>query len=168
MGEDLVAAVAAGGEDRVGGEPPGELGDRARVRVRSEAAVELGHVDRADAVVAEAGRSVGGARTGHQRLDRRAAAEPAGERERLQRQLVRLAAVVLHEDENAGHHATPSLRNRSTTAGAASAPSPSSSAWRPRPGGTVSRTISSRGSAAAGSPVSTGLRRARSFAGTDG
>ncbi len=166
MGEDLVAAVAARGDDRGGGEAPGQLGDRARVRLRREAPVDLRDMDGRDAVLAQRRRRVRGPGADHHGLERLAAGVAARERERLERELVELAVRMLHVREH--HHATPSFWNSSTTAGAAAGPSPSTSAWRPRPGGTVSRTISSRGSLCAGSLASTGLRRARSFAGTEG
>ena len=70
-------------------------------------------------------------------------ASSRAEPERLQRQLVDLAALVLHERENA-HHATPRSRITPTTAGAASAPSPRISACLPGPPGTTSRSFSRR------------------------
>ena len=75
------------------------------------------------------------------------------------------AAVDQHQHR---HQATPSSRITSTTAGAASGPWPRISACLPWPGGTTSRSFSSRGSGRAGVSVSTGFCRARSFAGTDG
>ena len=65
-------------------------------------------------------------------------------------------------------YATPSSRMTFTTAGAASAPSPRISACLPWPGGTISRSFSSRASGRSGVLVSTGFCRARSLAGTDG
>src|SRR5581483_105557 len=88
-------------------------------------------------------------------------AEAAGERERLQRQLV----IGLDEGED---HATPSRRRTSRTAGAASGPRPRISAFLPWPSGTTSRSFSSRGAGRAGRLSATGLRPARSLAGTDG
>ena len=98
---------------------------------------------------------------------RRRLAEVARQRERLQRQLVDVAAVVLDEDQHA-HHATPSSRMTSTTAGAASGPRPRISACLPWPAGTTSRRRSSCESGRAGVRRSIGFWRARSFAGTDG
>ena len=168
MREHLGAAVAARGHDRRGCEALDELGDRARPRQRGVLIerVVLGHVDRPDAVRAQRARRVPRARACHDDVEAVAGRVAAREGQRLQRELVELALRVLDEYED--RHATPIRRSRSTTAGAASGPSPSTSAARPRPAGTVSRTISSRGARSAGSRRSTGLRRARSFAGTEG
>jgi hypothetical protein len=67
--EDLVAAIAAGGDDRGRPDPPGQLRDRARPSLGRVAAVELGDMDRRDAVLAECGRGLRGSRTGHHGLD---------------------------------------------------------------------------------------------------
>ena len=81
---------------------------------------------------------------------RAAARRAKRERERLERELV--AGL----DENENGHATPSPRMTSTTAGAASGPWPRISACLPWPGGSVSRTFSSRDSARDGVLVATG------------
>src|SRR5438874_4688728 len=90
--------------------------------------------------------------------------EPRRERQCLPRELVFGAR---HEDED-HDYTTPSSRRIPTTAGAASAPWPSTSTCLPEPGGKCSRTISRRGSGRTGVVVSTGLRLARSLPGTDG
>src|SRR5580704_8077032 len=84
----------------------------------------------------------------------------------LQGRIGRHASGVLDEDEN--HYTTPILRIISTTAGAAPAPVPSTSARLPRPGGTTSRTISRRGFVRAGVEVATGFFVARMRPGTEG
>src|SRR3954463_16402441 len=89
--------------------------------------------------------------------------EIAGERERLQRQLL----AGLDQNEHA-HQATPISRMISPTRGAASGPLPSTSACSPWPGGTMRRSFSSRGAGRSGVDDSTGFERARSFAGTEG
>ena len=164
-----VPAVAAGRDHGGRRQALGELRDRARPRLRGIGAGEdlvLGDVHGGDAVRAERAGRLGGAGAGDHGVHRLAARVAAREGERLQGELVGLAALVLDEDED--HHATPSRRRTSTTAGAAAGPSPSSSAWRPGPDGTVRRTSSTRGARASGSALSIGLRRARSLAGTDG
>src|SRR5207248_10070322 len=96
-------------------------------------------------------------------LDRvHVAAERLRERHCLQRELV----VRLDEDEDC--HVTPSFCITSTTAGAASAPCPSTSACLPAPSGRTSLSFSSLDAGRETGRASTGLRFARSLAGTDG
>src|SRR5205085_9907595 len=95
-------------DDRRRREPLGQLGAGRGPGSGSVRAVELGDVEHVDRDV----RRLTDADALH-RL-----AEAAGERERLERQLV----AGLDEDED--HEATPSERMTSTTAGAASAPCP--------------------------------------------
>ena len=166
MGHHLVAAVRPGGDDGTRACAIDRVGDAASPRprrVRRQPLV-LRHIRGRHALRAELRGGVTAARADQQR-DR--VAERARERERLQGQLVDLAALVLDQHQHA-HHATPSSRITSTTAGAASGPRPRISACLPCPAGTTSRSFSSRESARAGVRFSTGFLRARSFAGTDG
>ena len=73
------------------------------------------------AVLAELGGEAVGGRTDRQGDD---VAERAGERQRLQRRRGDGATVVLDEHQGACHCSTPISASRSTTAGAASGPSP--------------------------------------------
>ena len=123
-------------------------------QARSSRTPRLGVVDRLDA---GHGKRLAG-REGMERL-----AERARECERLLRQV----AGLLDVDERC-HHATPIRCSTSTTAGAASGPWPRISASLPCPSGTTRRSFSRRGSGLSGELASTGLRWARSFAGTDG
>ena len=136
MRRQLLPAVAPGRDHGGGGEPLGELRDRARPGLRGVAVGEgvvLGDVHGGDAVRAERAGRLGRAGAGDDGVNRLAARVAARERQRLQGELVQLAVRVLDEDED--HHATPSRRRTSTTAGAAAGPSPSSSACRPGPRG---------------------------------
>ena len=126
----------------------------------------LGHVSARHTVGAQRGRGLTGAGAYEQRVQRLPGRELAGQRERLQGELVDPAGLVLHKAED--HQATPSSRMTSTTAGAASAPWPSTAACLPWPGGSTSRSFSSFGSGRCGSLFSIGFWRARSFAGTEG
>ena len=169
VAQHLVAAVGAGGHHGARACALERVGHAARPgpgRIGAEALV-LGHQRAGHAGRAQLRRGLAAALAHQQRRERLAAREVARERERLQRQLVDLAALVLHEGQYA-HHATPRSRITPTTAGAASAPSPRISACLPGPPGTTRRSFSRRESGRSGELFSTGFWRARSLAGTDG
>ena len=171
VGEHLVAAVRSGGHESRraaalegvrGGARPGSG------RVGIEAVVgrheRVRHPERA-----ERARGTLGTRADEQGRHGPVARKLPREGERLQGELVDGAgAVVLDEQQHVRHHATPSSRIRATTAGAAVAPSPITSACLPCPSGTTSRSRSSLGAARSGASRSTGFLRARSLAGTEG
>src|SRR5205807_9962419 len=119
-----------------------------------------------DAVLAEQARGGLRGRACHQRMHLAAAGQPAGEREGLQRHLLRRAVLVLDVDER--HATSPARRSTSTTAGAAAGPCPRISAWLVSPSGSFSRIFSTPGAVRFGLRVSSGFRLARRRPGTDG
>ena len=169
VAQHLVAARGARGHRRARAGALERVGHAARPgpgRVSRQPLV-LGHQRVRHAVRAELDRGLAPALAHQQRRERLTVRELARQRQGLQRQLVDLAALVLHERQNA-HHATPRSRITPTTAGAASGPSPRISACLPGPPGTTSRSFSRRGCGRSGELLSTGFWRARSLAGTDG
>ena len=121
-------------------------------RVRGERIV-LSEVERLDA------ENVG-------RVSHRENVDRVVERPRECKRLRRELACLLDVDED--HDATPICLRTSTTAGAASGPSPRMTACFPCPSGTTSRVFSSSAGGRSGSARWIGLRCARSFAGTEG
>ncbi len=142
MREHLVASLRAGGDDGGGGEPLGELGDRARPGERSVRPRDVGDVEDVHGGLGRPGDGDGV----------HGAVHAPGGGERLQRQLVAWL------DENEDGHAIPSSRSSSTTAGAACGPCPRIRALVPFPSGTTRRSLTRRGSGRAGVEVAIGLR----------
>ena len=172
MREDLVPALAPGGEDDGGLDAPRQLDRRARGGDRGVGieCVVLRDVQRRDAVLAEEPldplcRIDTWAHD--ERVEVVASGQSARERERLERELVHARGVAFDDDED-GHQATPIRCRTSTTCGAASGPWPRISASFFTPGGVTRRTFSSRGAGRAGELAATGFRCARMRPGTDG
>ena len=104
----------------------GHDGRRPRGRGIRRERLTIGVPDAGHAVRAELLDDAVRHRSDHQRVD--LVAQPAHEGQRLPRHLADSGVVGLDEHEH-GHLVTPSFSRRSTTAGAASAPLPSTVTW---------------------------------------
>ena len=156
VGEHLVAAVGAGGDDRRRAQRDRGVGDDLAPRLGSVVAEQfvVRLVDGGDAVRRQLGDERVGGGADREGLDSVVAlgGEASGGGDALERGWRDRPAVVLDDGED--HFNTPSDSSRSTTAGTASTPAPSTTVFDACSAGARSRTIVwPPGSAAAGTVV---------------